>query len=456
MEERKLKLARVFTTAICFGILIFCVTRITWVKLDFVRTAALILILAFFEMWQIRYPWGRPLRLGLPIALCVVAIRPIPEALIIYFIGSVLGRLVGKFDRISAGDFYHVFERVYILALAGLFYMWISEFKVPWDKPWVHYPGPANYGVIPNTYCNPVVINRAFIFPLAFLVMVVIFYLGETITSSIETGLVKSGSWRVILPHHIRQTILIYISLASCAGLMALYFPRIPWINFLIFALPLFIVRAESNRDKELDNRFIQTMRIIGDAVDLSRETPGHSSRVSNLSVEVARAMGLPENEVRDLRYAGALHDIGHISDISEGSARHPQAGADILFEIPRLRRVSEIVRYHHHQPLMDEGTGAGRVPVASKILNVVSEYDHLTNEPDKKMSIEEALQELSLERGKKYDSVVLRYLAQVLEKRKRVVEERPARERRQRAKVLEEMEIEASFEEIFREEEEE
>lgn len=453
MDEKRLKAARIFSALVCFGLVIFSVTRIDWLKLDFPRTAGLILILAFFEIWQIRYPWGRPFRLGLAVALCILAIRPLPEALLIYFVGSVLGRLIGKFDRIRKGDFYHIFQRSYLLALAGLVYLVIVSYKVPWPQPWwVHYPGPDYYGSIPNTYTNPVVLNRALVFPIAFIAMALVYYFGEVVTSAIETGMVKSGSWRMILPHHVRQTWLIYVAIAASGGLMALYFPRIPWFNFLIFLLPLFLVRAESNRDKELDVRFLQTMRVMGDAVDLARGIPGHSSRVSNLSVEVARSMGLAEDEVRELRYAAVLHDIGYAGGTPNDAARHAQRGSQVLSEIPRLRRVAEIIRFHHYEQLAEAEEGARRVPYGSKIINVVSQFDMLTSEGERKMSQEEALEELSVERGKKYDSVVLRHLSQVLERRKGV-EERPRRERREKAKVLED--LETSFEEIFREDKE-
>ncbi len=338
MEDSKLKVARIVTAAVCAVILIYSVTQMSLSKLDPWRTLGLVAILAFFEAWHIRYPWGRPVRLGIAVALCVMAIRPVPEALVIFFIGSIIGRLIpSRTSRISSGDFYYIFQRTIILALAGVVFALISQFH--WhqvldrmglgqlDKLWNQYPGPDHYGSIPDTYCNPVVMYRALMFPLAYLCMAVVYYAGEMISSSIETGLVKSGSWRVILPHQVRQTYPVYLALVASGGLMAFYFPRLPWFNFLIFFLPLMLVRAECNRDKALDQRFFDTMRIIGDAVDQDRGVPGHSSRVSNLSVEVARSMGQPEDAVRDLRYAAVLHDVGFISAGVRRRRRPPRPG---------------------------------------------------------------------------------------------------------------------------------
>ena len=162
--------------------------------------------------------------------------------------------------------------------------------------------------------------------------------------------------------------------------------------------------------------------------------------------------MGQPEDAVRDLRYAAVLHDVGNITGAGGDETRHARDGAEVLATIPRFRKVAEIVRFHHHEPLSDEDGGVRKVPPGSKVINVVSAYDLLVSQGEKRMSQSEALQELSPERGRRYDSVVLRTLGQVLEKRRgEEYRDEPKRERRERAKVLED--LETSFEEIFREE---
>ncbi len=449
---------RYVSVAAFLGVLGACTAYVKWGDLDVVRTFGLIGFLAFLETWRVQFPWGRPLRLGMAALLCVLAVRPVPEAVWVFLIGSLLGRMFYRVQGSGEGEFLHIVQRTYIVALAGLVYR--ALVFLGWEFSWNAYPPHYVYEATPAnvyyTYYNPAVLHRALAFPAAFLVMAVVFYLGEMLTSSIEVSISGQGNWRVVLAQHLRQTLPVYLAITGAGALMALYFPRLPWLNFLVFFIPLLIVRAESNRDKELDDRYFQTLRVIGDAFDLARGLPGHSGRVSNLATEVAREMGMSARELRDVRYAAALHDIGHVETAAKAGSKEPvehaERGAEVLEGIPRLASIARIVR-HHHPDL--EGEGASRIPLGAKIVGAVSDFDLLTNRGKNRLNPREALEEMGLERGRKYDSMVLRTLGQVVEAQAQA-RRRPEREVRQRAKVLEEEELRESLEEIFREEERE
>ncbi len=455
MKDTQSKALTYLSVALFLVVLGACAPFVKWGSLDPARTFGLAFVLAFMETWRVQFPWGRPLRLGMAAVLCIIAIRPVPEVVFIFLLGSLLGRAFSRIQRSGEGDFLHIVQRTYIVALASIAYQLVAN--LGWDMTWNPYPphffGPGPAGAIEfHTYYNPVVLQRALVFPVAFLAMALVFYLGEMLTSSMETAVELGGNWRVVMPQHIRQTFPIYLAITAAGALMALYFPRIPWLNFLVFLIPLLLVRMESNRDKELDERYFQTMRVIGDAFDLARGMPGHSGRVSNLSAEVAREMGVSAEETRNIRYAAALHDIGRIEyEGDEEAPGHVERGAEVLDEVPRLRPIAAIVRHCH--PVSEEEAGTARIPAGSKIIGVVSDYDLLTNHPKKKLASQEALEEMGMERGKLYDSIVLRTLSQVVESQARA-RRRPEREIRQRARVLEEEELKESFEEIFKEEE--
>lgn len=444
-----------YLSAVTFlAVLGACAALVKWEELDPVRTIGLIAFLAFLETWRVQFPWGRQLRLGMAVLLCVLAIRPLPEAVWIFLVGSLLGRLLYRVQRSEEGDFLHIVQRTYIVALSGLVYRAIVF--LGWDYSWNAYPPHYLYDPTPEkvyfTYYNPAVMHRALVFPVAFLIMALVFYLGEMLTSSVEMAVAGRGNWRAVLPQHARQTFPVYLAIAGAGALMALYFPRIPWFNFLVFFIPLLLVRAESNRDKELDDRYFSTLLVIGDAFDLARGMPGHSGRVSNLAAEVAREMGLSAREVRDIRYAAALHDIGRIEAGPAVEKEHAERGARVLETVPRLAPIARIVRYHHPSPEEEEGA---RLPMGARIIAAATDYDVLTNRIRQRLSRAEALEEMGLERGRKYDSMVLRTMAQVLEAQERA-RRRPEREIRQRARVLEEEELKETLEEIFREEDRE
>ncbi|MDI6873237.1 HD-GYP domain-containing protein [Candidatus Solincola sp.] len=454
MSEDRSRALRFLSVVAFLAVLGVCAALVKWGDLDPVRTIGLIAFLAFLETWRVQFPWGRPLRLGMAVLLCVLAIRPLPEAVWVFLIGSLLGRIFYRAQRSEEGDFLHIVQRTYIVALSGLVYR--ALIFVGWDFSWNAYPPLYNLDPTPEkvyfTYYNPAVMHRALVFPVAFLVMALVFYLGEMLTSSVEMAVAGRGNWRTILPQHARQTFPVYLAIAGAGALMALYFPRIPWFNFLIFFIPLLLVRAESNRDKELDDRYYSTLLVIGDAFDLARGMPGHSGRVSNLAAEVAREMGLSAGEVRDIRYAAALHDIGRIEAGAEVEEEHAERGAQVLEKVPRLAPIARIVRHHHPSP---EEEGGARLPMGARIIAAATDYDLLTSRARNRLSRAEALEEMGMERGRKYDSMVLRTMAQVLEAQERA-RRRPEREIRQRAKVLEEEELRESLEEIFREEERE
>jgi len=454
MNEKRYQALRYLSIVLFLAVLGACIPFVKWGDLDPARTFGLVAIVAVFETWRIQFAWGRPLRLGMAAVLCIIAIRPLPEVVFIFLLGSLLGRAFTRVSRSGEGDFLHIVQRTYIVALSGLVYQLITN--IGWEFAWNAYP--PNYVLAPTTeglyftYFNPAVLHRALVFPIAFIAMALVFYAGEMLTSSVETSMSVGGNWRIVFPQHVRQTLPIYLAITGAGALMALYFPRIPWLNFLVFFIPLLLVRMESNRDKELDERYFQTMRGIGDGFALSLNVPGHSGRVSNLSREVAREMGISAEETRNIRYAAALHDIGRMDFEGSGlETGRAEQGAQVLEEVPRLRPIAHIIRYIH--PVSEEEAGITRMPTGSKIIGVVCDYDRITNHPTRKLSSREALEEMNLERGKLYDSIVLRTLSQVVEEQARA-RRRPEREISQRARVLEEEEMKESLEEIFREEE--
>jgi PAS domain S-box-containing protein len=125
------------------------------------------------------------------------------------------------------------------------------------------------------------------------------------------------------------------------------------------------------------------------------RETEGHSQRVAETAVRIARAMGLSDEELPHIRRGALLHDIGKIGvpdNILFKSGRltvkewevmqhHPNIANEILSPIAFLRPALDIPYCHHEKW---DGTGYPRglkgeqIPVAARIFAVVDVWDAL------------------------------------------------------------------------------
>jgi putative nucleotidyltransferase with HDIG domain len=127
------------------------------------------------------------------------------------------------------------------------------------------------------------------------------------------------------------------------------------------------------------------------DAVDAY--TQDHSMRVSDLAAKVAEVMGLPEDEIENVRVAGLLHDIGKI-DISLDVLRkasalsaadwdevrtHTAKGTAMLRPVGGLLSdVVPLVECHHecHDGSGYLGKKGEEIPLGARILAVADSYD--------------------------------------------------------------------------------
>ncbi len=134
-------------------------------------------------------------------------------------------------------------------------------------------------------------------------------------------------------------------------------------------------------------------------ALDLrDKATEGHTQRVAEIVVCLARVMGVRETEVLQIRRGALLHDIGKmgipdsillkpgpLTDSEwEIMRRHPEYAYDMLSRILYLSAALDIPRYHH-----EKWDGAGyphglkgeQIPLAARIFAVVDVWDALRSD---------------------------------------------------------------------------
>jgi PAS domain S-box-containing protein len=149
----------------------------------------------------------------------------------------------------------------------------------------------------------------------------------------------------------------------------------------------------------ELESAYVSTLEGWARALELhDAYTEGHSSRVTEMTLRLAKAVGIPETELEHIRRGALLHDIGKMGvpanilakpgPLSEEEwavmRRHPVYAFSMLSPINHLRPAIDIP-YCHHERWDGEGYPRGlsgdEIPLAARIFTIVDVYDALTSD---------------------------------------------------------------------------
>jgi len=166
--------------------------------------------------------------------------------------------------------------------------------------------------------------------------------------------------------------------------------------------------------------------------------TSGHQQRVADLASAIAKEMGFSEDKIMGIRMAGVLHDIGKIAipvEILSKPGRlsktefeliknHPQVGYDILNSIKFPWPVSQIILQHHERI---DGSGypngllAKEILIEAKILGVADVVEAMASHRPYRpaLGIDKALEEVSTNKGKIYDTEVVNACLRIFKDKK-------------------------------------
>ncbi len=157
------------------------------------------------------------------------------------------------------------------------------------------------------------------------------------------------------------------------------------------------------------------------------QETEGHSRRVTDMTIALARLMGIQEEHIQDIRRGALLHDIGKMS-ISDsvlnkaGSLdenewimmrEHPTIAYHLLSSIEYMKDAL-VIPYCHHEKWdgsgYPQGLAGDQIPLAARIFAVVDVYDALTSDRPyrKAWSVEDTLKYIREQSGKHFDPQVV------------------------------------------------
>ncbi|MGE4399674.1 MAG: HD domain-containing phosphohydrolase [Campylobacterales bacterium] len=163
--------------------------------------------------------------------------------------------------------------------------------------------------------------------------------------------------------------------------------------------------------------------------------TAGHTKRVAQYAVMIAKEMGLTEGEIKTLAEAAKLHDIGKVVTpdsvlLKPGALtrleyelikEHVNAGYQVLSNVGSYDELADII-VHHHERFDGSGYPNGKrgdeIPLLGHILAVADSFDAMTTNRiyKPKMSVSKSLEELKILSGSLYHPDVVTAAVKVLE----------------------------------------
>jgi len=165
-----------------------------------------------------------------------------------------------------------------------------------------------------------------------------------------------------------------------------------------------------------LERVSIATLEVLINALEAKDPyLRGHSARVADLAATIGSQMGLPDDEIEQVRLAGRLHDIGKIGtreDIMNKHGpltpeeydhikQHVVIGSQILSPLEHLGTVIDMVRSHHERwdgSGYPDGRSGEDIPIGGRIIGAAEVWDALsTSRPyQEKLTPEQALRRMS------------------------------------------------------------
>ena len=165
-----------------------------------------------------------------------------------------------------------------------------------------------------------------------------------------------------------------------------------------------------------------------------SLEMGEHAVRLKNMSLEVGRAIGLPDDKLDELSLLAMLHDIGKLAisdqilgkpgrllpEEWEAMQSHLEIGYRIVESTPELAHIGEALLAHHE---WWDGTGypkrlnGEQIPLISRILAIVDAYDVMTHDRPYRLAMgrDEALRELQQCAGTQFDPRLVQSFVQLI-----------------------------------------
>ncbi len=278
--------------------------------------------------------------------------------------------------------------------------------------------------------------------PLALLVAAVTHFGCNTAAMSTIIGLTENKPISTVWRNSYLWSFPYYMVGAAAAGLVHFLNKHIGWQSSLLILPPIYLMyrsyrlylgklETEKVHAEQVSSLHLRTIEALALAIEAKDETTGeHLQRVRIYAMELAKELGLSEDETEALRAASVLHDIGKLAvpehiiskpgkltpEEFEKMKIHPIVGAEILEQVHFPYPVVPIVRAHHEKW---DGSGypyglvGEAIPIGARILSAVDCLDALASDRQyrKALPLDDAMAKVVADAGKAFDPQVVKIL---------------------------------------------
>ena len=293
--------------------------------------------------------------------------------------------------------------------------------------------------------------------PLALLMAALAHFACNTAAMSTIIGLTEDKPVRGVWDATYRWTFPYHMVGAAIAGLISYLNSHIGWQTALLVLAPIYLLyrsyclylgklEADKKHAEQVSHLHLRTIEALALAIEAKDQTTGqHLQRVRVYAMELARELGLSEDETEALRAASVLHDIGKLAvpehiiskpgkltpEEFEKMKIHPIVGAEILEQVHFPYPVVPIVRAHHEKW---DGSGypAGlqgeAIPIGARILTAVDCLDALASDRQyrKALPLDEAMAKVASESGISFDPRIVEILQRRYVELEKLAKEQP------------------------------
>jgi len=196
-----------------------------------------------------------------------------------------------------------------------------------------------------------------------------------------------------------------------------------------------YLYQTLQNSNAELRAAYDATILGWGQALELrDEETEGHSLRVTELALNLARRLNLTEEALLQMRWGCLLHDIGKLgipdsilrkagpltTEEWEKMRQHPKFALNLMSKIEYLKNAMEIP-YCHHEKWNGSGYPQGlrgeAIPLTARIFTLADVFDALTSDRPYRKALprSEALEYIRAQSGKHFDPQLVPVFVEML-----------------------------------------